>query len=134
MFAHVMMQKTPVAGSWLDKDKRNNIVSMFDLLADDLDEANITKACSIAWPTRHVGTCAQCNLEGVITHRCEQMTDAGNLCDAVFCWEHYDNHPHKQKHNADTTPLEYEPRQKRTRTVIASVLRACRKSEGEVHR
>ena len=130
IFAHVVMQKVPIAGSWLTKRTTNNILSMFDQVSDELDESDTKKLCSVTWPTRVVGTCAQCGWEGTV-HKCGIVLDAIDECESVFCWEHFEKHMHEldpelgEQHDHNPRPRHL----KRERTKIQSVLDECAEAE-----
>jgi site-specific DNA-cytosine methylase len=100
--AHVLMMKEPAPGTWLSRNKRNNIDIIFDYEAEISDETDIKGLCSVTWPEREAGTCAACTLQGPV-HKCDRNVDACTVqgacalhdhCNSMFCYEHYQDHAH----------------------------------------
>ena len=127
IFAHIIMQKVPVDGSWLTKATKNNILIMFDKVSDELDESDAKKLCSVTWPTRVVGKCAQCGSDGTI-HKCAIVLDEPDECESFFCYEHFEKHSHEV--NTEVGDQNTRPRHlKRVPTKIQSVLEECTQAE-----
>jgi hypothetical protein len=127
IFAHIIMQKVPVDGSWLTKATKNNISVMLLKVSDELDEDDTTKLCSVTWPTRVVGTCAQCGSVGTV-HKCGSVLDEPDECESLFCYDHFEKHSHDV--HTEMGDQYTRPRHlKRVPTNIQSVLEECTQAE-----